>query len=96
MFNRNNKGQKKREKRIAKLKRLLGIDFCACSVMYSSKCDGECRQAHTNEKGEVKCFELYRVDPAEVRPRQKKRGKHRVQLTKNDGKRKRNNGNNRN
>lgn len=89
MFKRNTKEQIRRDKRIAKLKCLLGIDFCACGMMYSTKCEGECRASHTDEKGAVKCFELYQVDPAEVRPKQKKRGKRRTQPTKNDGRRKR-------
>jgi len=84
---RKTKEQTKRDKKIAKLKLLLGVDFCACGTMYADRCDGICRVSHTNEKGAVQCYELYQVDPALVRP---KRGKHkkRTQLTKNDGKRK--------
>jgi len=68
-----NKEQKKRAKMIAKLKKLLGIDFCACGTQYVAKCDGICRESHTNSSGKVECGELYQVEISQTKPRRKEK-----------------------
>lgn len=63
------KGQnkkKKERKKIERLKRLLGIDLCACGGN-QLKCHGICRERHTNTKtGVVQCTALYQIDQSEV------------------------------
>lgn len=84
MFNqKQTKEQKKRDERVARLKRLLGVDFCACSTMYYLKCEGSCRKSHTDDKGQVNCYEMYQVDYNLVKPRKKNR-KSTFRSPKND------------
>jgi hypothetical protein len=55
------KENKKRTKKIDKLRLLSGTDLCACGPLNMFKCSGVCRKVHTkNEK--IICSELYRVD----------------------------------
>lgn len=78
MANERGHNKKKREqKKMERLKRLLGIDFCACSGGHQSKCGGVCRKAHTSPKtGVMECNECYQIDRSLVKqngPRRPKR-----------------------
>jgi hypothetical protein len=72
----NEKGRnkkKKEQKKKDRLFRLVGTDLCACSGGHQSKCDGVCREAHTNSKtGIVKCGEMYQIDQSENSRRPKR------------------------
>ncbi len=63
------KNKKKREqKKTERLKRLLGVDLCACGCGDKLKCHGVCRKVHTNpNSGRVECGECYQVDRSEVK-----------------------------
>jgi len=62
------RNKKKREqKKVDRLKRLLGIDLCACGGGHKAKCEGVCREAHTNSGGQVECGEHYRIDQSVVK-----------------------------
>lgn len=69
MANERGKNKKKREqKKIERLKRLIGIDLCACGGSHKLKCKGICREKHTKSNtGLVECGELYRIDKSEVK-----------------------------
>lgn len=73
MIKKPNKEQKRKMTMISRLKKLLGIDFCACGTSYRLECDGICRHVHTKSGGKVECGELYQVDPALVKPKKKNR-----------------------
>lgn len=69
---------RERKKKIAKANKLrpfLNVDMCACCTLM--KCEGVCREAHTNGAGEVVCFELYQIDPAliNLKEKDKRRGR---------------------
>jgi len=68
----NEKGRnksKKERRRIDRLRRLLGIDLCACGGGHKLQCDGVCRLAHTNPRTQrIECGALYQIDPTLVRP----------------------------
>lgn len=50
-------------KKTERLKRLFGIDLCACGGSHKLRCQGSCKENHTNpETGEVECSECYRID----------------------------------
>ena len=69
---------KERKKKIAKANRLrpfLGVDMCACCPLM--KCEGICRETHTNDAGEVIFFELYQIDPALIILKEKDKRKGR-------------------
>jgi len=51
---------------------LIGVDFCACGPNNTIRCDGVCRKSHTNEDGEVVCFEKYKYSPP-TKKREKKK-----------------------
>lgn len=73
---------KERKKKIAKANKLrpfLGADMCACCPL--ARCEGPCRKVHTNEAGEVQCFELYRIDSALINIKDKK---HKKRIIKTD------------
>lgn len=77
----NERGRKKNKQELKKterLRRLLGIDLCACVGDHRLRCDGVCRERHTNTKtGRVECGEMYRIEYSEVKqggPRRPKRG----------------------
>lgn len=61
------RNKKKREqKKIERLRRLSGIDLCACG--YQLKCSGSCRELHTNSKcGQVECDAMYRIEQSEAK-----------------------------
>jgi|GEM_PF-3813626 len=69
--------KKRKQKKIEQLKRLLGIDLCACGGGNQLRCHGKCREVHTNPKtGRVECGECYRIDYLAVKqggPRRPKR-----------------------
>ena len=69
MTNERGRNKKKREqKKIERLKRLLGIDLCACGGGHQLRCYGRCREAHTNLKiGKVECGECYQIDRSTVK-----------------------------
>lgn len=65
--------EKRKQKKIDRLIRLIGIDLCACGGGNKLKCGTVCREVHTNPKtGRVECDELYNIDCSEL-----KRGKSR-------------------
>ncbi len=67
---------RERKKKVAqaeKLRPFLNVDMCACCTLM--KCEGPCREAHTNDTGVVKCFELYQIDPALIILKDKRRGR---------------------
>lgn len=60
--------KKREQKKIAQLKLLLGIDWCACGNGYQLKCHGICRESHINIKTKrVECGELYQIDHSEIK-----------------------------
>lgn len=75
----NERGRNKKnreQKKIARLMRLLGIDLCACGGGQKLKCQGVCREHHTNPKtGKVECVALYQVDCSEVKRNNSRRSK---------------------
>ena len=78
MVDERGRNKKKREqKKIERLKRLLGIDLCACGGGHQLKCQGACKEAHTNPKtGRTECDERYQIDRSAVKqggPRRSKR-----------------------
>lgn len=61
-------------KKIERIKRLFGIDLCACGGSHKLRCHGSCREDHTNSgTGEVECSECYRIDHATKRDDKKGR-----------------------
>lgn len=78
MVNEKNRNKKKREqKKIERLKRLLGIDLCACGSGNQFQCCGICREAHTNHKtGRVECGECYQIDHSVVELSGSRRSRH--------------------
>ncbi|MEE9573242.1 MAG: hypothetical protein V3W20_09355 [Candidatus Neomarinimicrobiota bacterium] len=64
MANERGRNKKKREKkRIERLKRLLGIDLCACGGGHKLQCRGLCKKRHTNSKTkQIECHEIYQID----------------------------------
>jgi hypothetical protein len=70
------KGRNKK-KREQKIKRLLGINLCACGSGHQLRCHGVCKKAHTNPStGKVECGEMYQIDHSEIKlggPRRPKR-----------------------
>jgi len=77
MANEKGRNRKKREqKKFEKLRRLLGIDLCACGGGNQSKCRGLCREARINSKtGLVECIACYQIDPSVVKQRVSRRPK---------------------
>lgn len=63
------RNKNKRElKKIERLRRLLGIDLCACACSHQLRCGGVCRDNHTNTKtGQVECGEMYQIEHSEVK-----------------------------
>ncbi len=71
----NVKGENKRtkeQKKTHRLKRLVGVDLCACAGGHKLKCQGVCRKIHTDQTGKVTCIALYQVE-INPKPQQKKR-----------------------
>lgn len=59
--------QKAEQKRIDRLKHLVGIDLCACGSANQLKCCGICRESHQNKQtGVVKCSSLYQINTSEI------------------------------
>ena len=68
--------KKKEQKKIERLKRLLGIDLCACGGGHQLRCQGVCKESHTNPKTEkVECGELYQIDYSIVKQGKSRRPK---------------------
>jgi len=71
------KKNKKEHRKIERLRRLLGIDLCACGGSHKLCCKGICRKSHTNPNTRtVECPEMYRIDHSVVKsggPRKPKR-----------------------
>lgn len=64
MANERGRNKKKREKKkIERLKRLLGIDLCACGGGHQLRCEGPCKERHTNSgDGNTQCEAMYQID----------------------------------
>ena len=77
MANEKGRNKKKREqKRIERLKRLLGIDLCACGGGHKLRCQGICRECHTNSNTKkVECVAVYQIDRSEVKQSDSRRPK---------------------
>jgi hypothetical protein len=68
------KKTKKEQKKIGRLKPLLGVDLCACGGNNKIICDGICRKKHMNPKtGMVECGEVYQVDRPDEKLDEKRR-----------------------
>jgi len=69
MANEKGRNKKKREdKRVRRLRLLLGTDLCACGGGHLLRCNGMCREQHTNQKtGTVECPEVYRIDSSAIK-----------------------------
>lgn len=69
MANEKGRNKKKREeKRIARLKRFIGVDLCACSGGHKMVCHGSCREGHTNPNtNRVECGEIYQIDQSAIK-----------------------------
>lgn len=65
-------GQKEKQ-RMDVLKRLAGVDLCACAGGHQLKCSGICRERHTDQTGQVRCVALYRINIAEINKNQNNR-----------------------
>lgn len=79
--------KKKKNTKAKRLKIVLGVDLCACGPNHKMKCDGPCREAHTDPNtGDVKCFELYQIDPklTKVDDRKGRRQKSSLMSEKNE------------
>jgi len=60
--------KKREQKKIERLKILLGIDLCACGGGHQLKCQGACKETHTNPKtGRTECGECYQIDRSVVK-----------------------------
>lgn len=70
MANERGRNKNKREqKKIERLKRLLGIDLCACGGGHQLQCHGTCRESHMSSKtGRIECGEMYQIDRSIVKP----------------------------
>jgi len=86
---RKNKEQKKKEKKAARLRPLVGQDLCACGTLHCLRCEGKCRELHTTGSGVVECGEKYQVSYELVNPKQKKKRRKRFQTFKSEVKGKR-------
>jgi hypothetical protein len=86
---------KREKKKFERLRRLVGVDLCACGDGYKSKCKGICREAHRNPKsGEVECIACYQIDPLTINPggtkRQKRTWRYGRQKEENENQRAKN------
>ena len=67
--------EKKKQKKIERLKLLSGIDLCACGGGHRLRCHGVCKEAHTNSKTrEIECSECYQIE-CNVKPNDPRRQK---------------------
>lgn len=77
MANEKGHNKKKRErKKTERLKRLLGIDLCACGGGHQLQCCGICRESHIDSNtGKVECKEIYQIDCSIVKSGSSRRPK---------------------
>ncbi len=55
----------KTRRRVDRLRRLAGVDLCACGGGHLLRCRGICRDTHFDGKtNDVRCDERYRVNQA--------------------------------
>lgn len=78
MANEKGRNKKKREqKKIERLKRLLGVNLCACGSGHKLQCQGLCKERHMNpETKRVECTAMYQIEHSAVKqggPRRPKR-----------------------
>lgn len=63
MNDRSENKKKKEQKKNSRRKKGAGLDLCACGGGHQLKCEGICREKHTNSKtGCVECGELYQIE----------------------------------
>lgn len=68
--------KKKDQKKADRLKRLCGVGFCVCGGGHSLRCDGECKEAHTNSKtGDVECTAYYKIEQSEINSKDSRKPK---------------------
>ncbi len=76
MADKSRKQEKSKQKKAERLVKFAGLDLCACCSGHQKKCEGECREAHTNSNsGRVECGELYQIDYKELNRKGSKRPK---------------------
>ena len=80
------KQKKKKLDKAERLKILLNVDLCACGTLHGLKCEGVCRQSHTNSNGVVECPALYTVDTSLVKINTKKKKKDKNSVDDNSDK----------
>ena len=65
---------RREEKKKDRLRRLMGIDLCACGGGNKKRCEDVCRQHHINDKtGRVECGECYQIGSQEIRSGDKRK-----------------------
>lgn len=76
MAGKSRRQEKSTQKKLERLMKFVGQDLCACCSGHQKKCEGVCREAHTNSKTrQVECEEQYQVDCSELkRKKRPKRG----------------------
>ena len=76
MAGKSRKQEKSNQKKAERLVKFAGQDLCACCSGHQKRCQGVCREVHTNPNtGQVECGELYQVDCSELkRHKRPKRG----------------------
>jgi hypothetical protein len=68
--------KKREEKKTQRLRRLSGLDLCACGGGDRLRCKDKCREKHTSKTtGQVMCGELYHVESPPDKSGGKKRSK---------------------
>lgn len=73
MANEKGRNKSKREqKKIERLKRLLGIDLCSCGPADQLRCQGVCRKAHMNFN-KIECKEVYQIEYSDIKSNKPRR-----------------------
>ncbi len=76
MAGKSRKQEKSNQKKAERLIKFAGLDLCACCSGHQKKCEGVCREVHTNPKtGHTECGELYQVDCKDLNCKGSKRPK---------------------
>jgi hypothetical protein len=69
MANERGSNKRKREqKKIERIKILIGTDLCACGGGNKLRCEGSCRKCHINSStGQVECGAMYQIDSSVIK-----------------------------
>jgi len=57
----------KKENKAQRLRRLMGIDMCACGGMNTLRCEGVCRQRRLMPDGQVQCSAVYQIGWSDIK-----------------------------